>query len=227
MSHDDYNNIDNTSKSRKKGRTAAWIAVILALLLAGSVTGAYFLSQDNDHNKAGLKDANKQIEELQKQNAKLKIELDTTHQSLTREKEIRQKIELENDTLRTMFPLYVTDMQIGNADANGNIVGGFGKEILAENSMFLMPRITYVGLKGGVQCVLHIKLFDNEGNLVTGSNSPSGFSYAYKFNLELDEHTIQLSGWGGSDKGHFEPGSYRYEVWLGDMCLRQKYFVLR
>ena len=227
MSNNDYNNSDNTSKTRKKGHTTMWIAVILALLLAGCITGAYFLSQDNDQNKAGLKNANKQIEELQKQNAKLKIRLDTTLQSLNREKEIRQEIEHENDTLRTMFPLYITDMQIGNADANGNIVGGFGKEIDAEKSMFLMPRITYVGLKGGMQCVLNIKLFDNEGNLVTGSNSPSGFSYAYKFNLELDEHTIQLSGWGGSDKGHFMPGSYRYEVWLGDMCLRQKYFVLR
>ncbi len=224
MKHDS-DNIETTSKP-KRGRTAIWIAVILALLLAGSITGGYYLSQDNDHTKAGLKDANSQILELQKENARLKIQLDTTKQSLFREKGIRQKLEHENDTLRTMFPLYITDMQIGNSDGSGKIVGAFGKDILAENSMFLMPRITYVGLKSG-KCQLYVKLFDNEGNLVTGSNSPSGFSYVYKFDLELNEHTIQLSGWGGSDRGHFMPGVYRYEVWLGEMCLRQKYFVLK
>lgn len=224
MNHDN-NNIDTTSKP-KRGRTAIWIAVILSLLLAGSIAGSYYLSQDNDLTKAGLKDANSQILELQKQNAKLKIQLDTTMQSLAREKGIRQNLELENDTLRTMFPLYITDMQIGNSDGSGKIVGSFGKEILAENSMFLMPRITYVGLKSG-KCELYVKLFDNEGNLVTGSNSPAGFSYSYKFDLELNQHTIQLSGWGGSERGHFLPGTYRFEVWLGDMCLRQKYFVLR
>ena len=226
MKQDNDNQL-STSTS-KRGRGAKRLAAVLALLLIASLAGAYFLFQDSDTVKAGLKDANDQIKELQKQNAQLKIELDTTKVNLRREKEIRERIELENDTLKTMFPLYITKMEVGNADAGGHVIGGYGNDISAANSMYLMPRITYVGLKGGLKAELMVRLYDNEGKLVTGSTSPNGYSYSYQLNpIELNENTVSLSGWGGGDKGHFQPGVYRYEVWLGDRCLSQKFFRLK
>ena len=73
-----------------------------------------------------------------------------------------------------------------------------------------------------------VRLYDNEGKLVTGNTSPNGYSYSYQLNpIELNENTVSLSGWGGGDKGHFQPGVYRYEVWLGDRCLSQKFFRLK
>ena len=41
------------------------------------------------------------------------------------------------------------------------------------------------------------------------------------------ENTLSLSGWGGADRGHFSPGTYRYEVWYDDMCLKAVTFKLR
>ena len=220
-------NIESTSTS-KKGRGARRTAAALALLLIGSLAGLYFLFQDSDEAKTGLKNANSQIQELQEQNAQLKIELDTTKLNLRRERELRRHAESENDTLKSMFPLYVTSLEVGNADGSGRIIGGYGKDISAASSMYLMPRITYIGLRPGGKVELMVRLYDNEGRLVTGANSPNGYSYSYKIDpVGINENTVSLSGWGGGDKGHFEPGVYRYEVWLGDMCLKQKFFKLK
>lgn len=219
---------NNNNNISKKGRGATRVAVVLALLLIASLAAGYFLFKDSDQVKAGLKDANSQIKELQQENARLKISLDTTQQNLRREKEIRANIEHENDTLKTMFPIYITEMDIANCDGNGAVISDFGKPISASSSMFLMPRITYMGLRGGFKAELMVRLFDNEGKLVTGTTSPPGYSYSFTLNpIELNENTVRLSGWGGSDRGHFAPGNYRYEVWLGDMCLKQKAFTLK
>ena len=126
-----------------------------------------------------------------------------------------------------MFPLYITDMQVGNADANGRIITPYGSKISASSSMYLMPRIKYVGLKPGLKVELMVRLYDNQGHLVTGNTSPAGYSFANKIDpIELNENILSLSGWGGGDKGHFERGTYRYEVWLGDRCLKQLVFTL-
>ena len=223
----DKENIENTPQARQ-GRGARRIAAVLALLLIASLAGAYFLFKDSDSAKAGLKNANSQIQELQQQNAQLKIDLDTTKLNLRREQELRKRADMENDTLRSMFPLFVTEMEVGNADSNGKIIGGYNKDISASSSMYLMPRITYIGLKPGAKVELMVRLYDHEGKLVTGNSSPAGYSYSYKIDpVGVNENTVSLSGWGGGDKGHFEPGTYRYEVWLGDMCLKQKVFKLR
>lgn len=217
----------NSSKAKKRVRGGTKVAIVLALLLAASLAGAYWLLKDSDVAKSDLRSANKQISELQKENAMLKIELDTTKVNLRREREVRARIEHENDTLKTMFPLYITDMQVGNADANGRITIPYGSKISASSSMYLMPRIKYVGLKPGVKVELMVRLYDKDGHLVTGNSSPAGYSFSNKIDpLELNENVMSLSGWGGADRGHFDPGTYRYEVWLGDMCLRQLQFNL-
>ena len=223
----DNDNIDSTT-GKKRGRGAIKVAIVLGLLLLASLAGVYFLHQDSDTAKAGLKDANSQISKLEKENAMLKIELDTTKLNLRRERDIRARVEHECDTLKTMFPLYIEEMEVSNADARGSVISSFGRDISAASSMYLMPRIKYWGLNGGSKVELLVRLYDHEGKLVTGSSSPAGYSYFYKIDpIEPGVNSLSLSGWGGADRGHFEPGTYRYEVWLGDMCLKQKSFTLR
>ncbi len=223
----DNDNIDSTT-GKKRGRGAIKVSVVLGLLLLASLAGVYFLHQDSDTAKAGLKDANSQISKLEKENAMLKIELDTTKLNLRRERDMRARVEHECDSIRIMFPLYIDEMEVSNADAHGNLIGGYGRDIAAANSMYLMPRIKYFGLKGGMRVELLVRLYDRDGKLVTGTTSPAGYSYSYRLDpIEPGVNSLMLSGWGGADRGHFEPGTYRYEVWLGDMCLKQKSFTLR
>lgn len=224
----EYAASQDVPSSRKKGRGARILIALLFLLLAASVAAGYFLFKDSGTAKAGLKDANGQIAALQKEINDLKTQLDTTTQNLYRERSARAKLQYDNDTLKTLFPLHVTTLEVANADGRGNSISAYGKDISASSSMYLMPRITYMGLKVGETIELMVRLYDKDGKLVTGSNSPDGYSYSCKIGpIMPNENTVALSGWGGADKGHFKPGNYRYEVWYNDMCLKQCVFRLK
>lgn len=228
----DNDNMEYTTelepKPKRKGSGAKILTALLALLLAGSLAGLYFLSQDSDSAKAGLKDANGQIKAMQKEINSLKTQLDSTSRNLNREMGYHIRLQHENDTLKQLFPIYVSKLEVANADGRGNSISSYGKDISASSSMYLMPRITYWGFMVGEKLELMVRLYDHEGKLVTGASSPKGYSYSCKIDPILpNENSISLSGWGGSDRGHFRPGTYRYEVWYNDMCLKQCAFILK
>ena len=90
---------------------------------------------------------------------------------------------------------------------------------------YILARV--IGLPGE-KIELKVRLYDADGKCVTGNSSPDGFSYVYKLNPILPgENTLSLSGWGGADRGHFVRGTYRYEVWYEDMCLKSVTFNLK
>lgn len=222
----DYNASDVEARKGKRGSKI--LVALLCMLLVGSLAAGYFLLKDSDTAKAGLKDANGQISALQKEVNELKTQLDTTSQNLYRERSARAKLQYENDTLKTLYPLHITTLEVANADGRGNSISSYGKDISASSSMYLMPRITYMGLKVGETIELMVRLYDHENKLVTGANSPAGYSFSCKVGpIMPNENTVSLSGWGGADKGHFKPGTYRYEVWYNDMCLKQCVFRLK
>ena len=227
------NEIDNidynaTDEPRKKGRGAKILNALLLLLLIASGGGGYYLFKDSGTAKANLKDANGKVAELQKKNNALRSELDTTAISLQRERLAHKRLQLENDSLKTLYPINVTKLEVANADGHGNAVSAYGKDIQASTSMYLMPRITYWGLNVGEKITLNVRLYDHDGKLVTGTSSPDGYSFSCKIDPVLPgENSQSLSGWGGADRGHFRAGTYRYEVWYDDMCLRQVEFKLK
>lgn len=221
----EYNGID---APRKKGRGAKILNAVLLLLLIASWAGGYYLFKDSGTAKAGLRNANGKVAELQRKNNALRSELDTTAISLQRERLAHERLQLENDSLKTLYPVNVTKLEVANADGKGNAVSPYGKDIVASNSMYLMPRITYWGLKVGETITLNVRLYDHEGKLVTGTSSPAGYSFSCKIDPVLPgENSQALSGWGGADRGHFRAGTYRYEVWYDDMCLKQVQFKLK
>lgn len=219
---------NGTDAPRKQGRGAKILNAVLLLLLIASWAGGYYLFKDSGTAKAGLKSANGKVAELQRKNNALRSELDTTAISLQRERLAHERLQLENDSLKTLYPVNVTKLEVANADGKGNAVSPYGKDIVASNSMYLMPRITYWGLKVGEPITLNVRLYDHEGKLVTGTSSPAGYSFSCKIDPVLPgENSQALSGWGGADRGHFRAGTYRYEVWYDDMCLKQVEFKLK
>lgn len=121
-------------------------------------------------------------------------------------------------------PLTISKVEIGNIYKDGTIETAYGATIYADKTMYLKPRITYTGNKGG-DVTLKVKFFTADGTLSTSSKSPTGFSYETSVSLQRGSgNTVELSGWGGEDKGHWKAGNYRLEVWYEDACLKRQEF---
>ena len=225
----DNNTVDIDNKEKKKGgKFLKYLSLILFLLLAGSAAWIYHITNDTDVAKSGLKNANGRISDLEGTLSSLRFELDTTARSLDQERKANEVLKKENDSLRTIFPIYISNIEVANADGSGRTISGYGKDISASTSMYLMPRITYYAFKPGENIEIFVRLYGADGKCVTGDSSPDGYSYSYKINPVMPgENTLSLSGWGGADRGHFSPGTYRYEVWYDDMCLKAVTFKLR
>lgn len=227
------NNINETSGKTRKSYTGRWITAILVLLGLMLILGAvsyvwvHRLNNKNDAAGIGLKNANLKIDTLDYKVTDLVIQLDTTRQRLQKEIILNEALKKENDTLRSMYPIQIRKLEIANVDSTGNAINDYGKEIIAANSMYLMPRITYYSFKPGEKVELFIKLYNSDGDCVTGDDSPEGYSYSYVINsLSPGENLLPLSGWGGPDYGHFTSGTYRFEIWYNEMCLKAKTFKI-
>ena len=162
----------------------------------------------------------------------LRSDLSSANSSLSSTKsELSQvKRELSNykNRIGKHMPLIVTDIEIANHYKGRKEETGYGGTIYSKNSMYLAPRISYIGLVEGTRKFL-IKLYRPDGTLSTGSPSletPKGYSYSTSEYIYEGENKRQLSNWGGEKKGHWAKGTYKIEVWYNNMCLKSKSFTI-
>lgn len=162
-----------------------------------------------------------ELKEEIKDKQKLLSTQDDRIQSLTNQLEEKKKIEERYTDLKHMIslptPILISDIEIGNTDLYGKIETFFGFPIFSSSTMYLTPRIKYIGISSG-KIALYIKIYDSNGVLCKGASSMSvklgGPNYE------------QLIGFGNSQKGHWKSGNYNIEIWHDDMCLQQKEFKI-
>lgn len=159
------------------------------------------------------------------------VGLSSLQVSLSNEKSKREEAESKLEDLKSSIsssiPMLITDIEIANIYKGGSIETNYSGSIYSSNSMFLMPRITYTGIRTGESITLYAKLYGISGTLQTGKSSPSGYTFSDNVTVSSGSgNTYELKGWGGSDKGFWSRGTYRYEIWYGNVCLRAKTFTL-
>lgn len=141
-----------------------------------------------------------------------------------------KKAENELENFRNQIsslPILVTSVDVANTDGKRNIVDDSGSKIYSSNTMFLSPKITYVGICDSRTVTLYFKLYTPTGSLSTNDSSPSGYSFARSISVSRgSENTSYLIGWGGKTKGFWSKGTYRWEVWYGTVCLKTKIFTI-
>ncbi|MBO4738369.1 MAG: hypothetical protein J5606_02280 [Bacteroidales bacterium] len=140
-----------------------------------------------------------------------------------------ETLEKENNELKTYlgnYPLLITDIEIANVDAKNNIQTDYGEKINHKYTMFLKPKLSYQSLVEYDDFSLDVKLFNPNGTLSTGKYSPSGLTYSEKCHISRGCNTLYLSSWGYWNKGYWKRGTYRIEVWYGDICLKSKTFQI-
>ena len=91
--------------------------------------------------------------------------------------------------------------------------------------MYLRPKLSYKGYVDS-PLTLKVKWIKPDGSLSTGSSSSPGFSQTAECSIYEGKQTLILSGWGGADMGHWGSGTYRIEIWHGNVMLKSKSFTV-
>lgn len=226
----------NTKILRQKKQFKNVIFLILAVIGCG--VGLLFLNDNLNTTKSELADANNtisirddSIKSKDGQVSRLKNDVHNLNVRLNNEREKREKTESEfssfKSSLSSSIPILITDIEIANVYNDGSIETSYGSSIYSSGTMYLKPRITYTGVRTGESITLYARLYGTSGTLQTGNSSPSGYTFSNSMTVSSGEgNTYELSGWGSSNKGNWGRGSYRYEIWYGNVCLRAKTFTV-
>lgn len=122
------------------------------------------------------------------------------------------------------IPFIVTKLEVANTDENSNIIQDYGETIWNFKTKYLTPRITVKSFKTTGTYTIYVKLY-KDGTLITGTSSPSGYTYSDKVTISGNSSQVfTLSGWGNKTAGFWSIGEYRFEIWYGDYCIGSKTF---
>lgn len=218
---------ENASLEKKKEQYSFIILLAFIILMCG--VGLFFLNGSLNDTKSELSSARSEISQLNSKISSLGEELDNTKASLNITREERDEAQKKMNDLKDMvcssMPIIITDIQIANTNSSGDIETDYGNTIYSSSTMYLKLKISYTGIKTGENIDLNVKLYTPSG-MSTGSNSPYGCSYSTSMYVYSGENTETLPGWGGASRGHWSRGTYRFEIWYNNVCLRSKSFTV-
>ncbi len=219
----DYNRV---LKQKKQFKTVVSLSVIIFLgiiavilynndmqeTIFGKDEEIVSLKQDISDNIIKISELRDSISYIEEQNESLERENDG--------------LEVKLDAVKYYMPILIKDIEMGNVYKNGDIETGYGSTIYSSYTMYLQPKIKYEGLNTGENITLYVKLFRPNGEMSTGTTSPSGYSYSYSIYVYSGENSEELSGWGNETKGNWSSGTYRIEIWYNSVCLRSEKFTV-
>ncbi|MBQ8424063.1 MAG: hypothetical protein IJY36_07410 [Coprobacter sp.] len=130
------------------------------------------------------------------------------------------KFEEKFSSLKTYFPIVITDIEIGNEDEN------YGHTLFSSDAWHLHARISYIGLSSGKTIDFMIKWYKPDGTLIQGNFSPPGYSDKSSIYVYRSYNNQKLCNIGYNNKGYWDKGSYRIEIWYKDVCLKAKKFTI-
>ena len=152
----------------------------------------------------------------------------------TREKLYQEKDSIQNElnSIRSVVsnfgntcPIFIKDVKIGNFYNNGNVETDYGEPIYSANTMFLHPKIEYVGTSSE-KIKVYWKLYYPSGKWSRGKSSPTNYSFCEDLSIHPGKNTIIGHGWGGSKKGNYSSGEYTMEFYYSDSLIYTHKFTI-
>lgn len=225
-------------KVNRQKKQVGWVA-LLSVIVFISFIGILLLNSnvlekeseisalniELSHHKDSLSECISAISELRSDLQAERIKYNKKENELAEVRAALRDAEDKNNSLKTTYPILITKIDIGNTYYDASVETDFGNTIYSRNTMYLTPRIEYVGINTNSSINLKVKWF-YKNILSRGSNSPEGFSQQQTIAVYNGTNTRILRGWGNREKGHWESGAYRIEIWYNDICLKAKTFTI-
>ena len=120
----------------------------------------------------------------------------------------------------------ISSIYMANADEDDNLISAFGERINSSQTQYLKTRF-YATVKNEGTYTFYLKFFNANGDLSTSNSSPDGYTFKYTTTLSSGYKQVDFPGWGGKDAGHWRAGDYKVEIYLNDIKLGEKEFVVR
>ena len=225
MSADEKTEVSNNNKA------GYWFFIIVFAFMA-IIFGALYSEAKDDCSQAWreLNDYKNQYENTSSTVSSLRNEvaaLRNENNNLKRERD-NAKSELTNlkSKVSNTYPFIINDIEIANVYYDGDVHTNYGNSIYSSYTMYLRPRIKYMGLDVGSKTI-KVKWYRPDGTISRGDTSPYGFSQSQTIYLQSGNNNLcELSGWGSSTMGHWGRGTYRIEIWYENTCLKAKTFTI-
>lgn len=119
-------------------------------------------------------------------------------------------------TLYLVNLFIVRDIKVGNVYKGSRIETEYGDSIFDANTMYLQPKIVYVGAKADY-VTLYYKIYTEGYSSVSRGNS---------YKITAREHTLTLNGWGNEKPGYWEAGNYTISIWYCDKKIAVDTFII-
>ena len=211
---------ENASLIRKKKQYS--FVILLAMIILGCSVGLFFLNDNLNSTKSELEQANQAISNKNNKISELTSTIDNKNKELEQKK--RKYLNLESE-IASVAPFVITRVEIGSTYSGGNIETDFGNTLYRSRARFLTPKVYYRGFSSD-SYTIKTKWYRPDGSLVTGDNSPYGYSQSSRYYFSKGSDDIQLDGWGYNSAGNWDTGTYKLELWCNDKCVFVKNFTI-
>lgn len=119
-------------------------------------------------------------------------------------------------------PILITKLSVTNSANQKNEMDGTETD-------YVYPKISYKSfVSGGIE--LLVKIYNPNGQLSENKSiSPKGYSYNAALNIyeKTGGDGEDIGAWGYKDKGLWDKGKYRIEIWYNDCCLKAGDFYIQ
>ena len=123
-----------------------------------------------------------------------------------------------NQTSASSATLYIKGASFGNTKKDGTVIGSYGSTLNASDIRFLCSRLKYNGPSTSQSKTVYVKIFKPNGELLSSSSSPSGYTYSWEAVFEPGkDNSVNLGGWGNDESSSYGPGIYNFEYYFDGM----------
>ena len=235
--YDDLKSKYNRLNEQKKQYTKV---AILAVVVVFAIIGLLRLKTSLDSTQGDLAMAHSEIAQKETNLETLNNKLNAVRRKLASEEKKREHAEEELSELKGLFneymPIIITKVEVANVYSNGEVETDFGESIRSDYTMYLKPRITYLGLKLKTdeeenedgeekEMTLRVKLYSTD-RLCQNSYSPSDCSWTEDISINEGENVYVGRPFGSREFGTWDSGTYRYEFWYNSICLKSYSFTI-
>lgn len=194
---------------------------IIVFAIAAVILGVLYIEADENYSRAS-RERYEYKEKYEEATTSMRSQISSLEQERDNAK---SELSSLKSRVSNTYPLIINDIEIANVTYDGDIQTSYGNTLYGSSTMYLRPRIKYIGLTSGDK-TLKVKWYNSDGTIRRGTSSPSGFSQSESVYIYNGDNTCTLSGWGNSTKGHWRSGTYRIEIWYENVCLKAKTFTI-